>query len=54
MAYALAASVNAENLSRIMNVVDALDELPGSSHNGRNDLATFSFQGKKYMPLSIN
>ncbi len=34
MAYALAASVNAGNLSRIMNVVDALDELPGSSHNG--------------------
>lgn len=33
MAYALAASVNAGNLSGIMNVVDALDELPGSSHD---------------------
>src|SRR5262249_10270432 len=33
-AYALAASVNAGNLSKIMNVVDALDELPGASHNG--------------------
>jgi hypothetical protein len=34
MAYALAASVNAENLSEIMSVVDALDELSGSAHNG--------------------
>jgi hypothetical protein len=34
MAYALAASVNAENLSKIMNVVDALDELDGAAHNG--------------------
>ena len=34
MAYALAASVNALNLSKIMSVVDALDELPGSLHNG--------------------
>jgi hypothetical protein len=34
MAYALAASVNTENLSKIMNVVDALDELGGSVHNG--------------------
>jgi hypothetical protein len=34
MAYALAASVNARNLSKIMDVVNALDELPGSSHNG--------------------
>jgi ATPase family protein associated with various cellular activities (AAA) len=34
MSYALAASVNAENLSKIMNVVDALDEFPGTSHNG--------------------
>jgi MoxR-like ATPase len=33
MAYALAASVNAEILSKIMNVVDALDELSGSSHH---------------------
>jgi hypothetical protein len=33
MAYALAASVNAENLSKIMNVVDALDELGGTAHN---------------------
>jgi hypothetical protein len=33
MAYALAVSVNAENLSKIMNVVDALDELRGTSHN---------------------
>ncbi len=32
MAYALAASVNAENLSKIMNVVDALDELGGTAH----------------------
>jgi len=34
VAYALAASVNAGNLDKIMNVVDALDELGGSSHNG--------------------
>jgi hypothetical protein len=34
MAYALAASVNAVNLSKIMSVADALDELPGSSHDG--------------------
>jgi hypothetical protein len=34
MAYALAASVNAVNLPKIMDVVNALDELPGSSHNG--------------------
>jgi hypothetical protein len=32
MAYALAASVNAGNLGGIMNVVDALDELPEFSH----------------------
>ncbi len=44
MAYALAASVNAGNLSKIMNVVDALDELPGSSHNGLPlaDIQTFT------------
>ena len=34
MAYALAASVNAVSLPKIMDVVNALDELPGSSHNG--------------------
>jgi ATPase family associated with various cellular activities (AAA) len=34
MAYALVASVNAENLSKIMKVVDALNELRGSSHDG--------------------
>ncbi len=34
MGYALAASVRAENLSNILIVVDALDELGGSSHNG--------------------
>jgi hypothetical protein len=34
MAYALAASVSAEKLSKIMEVVNALDELPGSSHDG--------------------
>jgi hypothetical protein len=34
MAYALAASVNAENLSKIMDVVDALDELDGAAHYG--------------------
>src|SRR5262245_30131689 len=34
MSYALAASVNAEKLSKIMNVVDALDELSGTAHNG--------------------
>lgn len=34
MAYALAASVCGENLSKIMGVVDALDELRGSTHNG--------------------
>src|SRR5262245_56389177 len=34
MAYALAASVNAGNLSKIMDVVNALDELPGSSYSG--------------------
>ena len=33
MAYALAASVNAGNLSKIMIVVEALDELPGYSYN---------------------
>ena len=38
MAYALAASVNDGNLSKIMNVVDALDELPGSKY-GRLPLA---------------
>jgi hypothetical protein len=40
MAYALAASVNAENLRKIMNVVDALDELRGTSyrHGGRQRL----------------
>jgi len=34
LAYALTASVNGRNLSGIMNVVDALDELPVSSHSG--------------------
>jgi hypothetical protein len=34
MAYAMAASVNAGNLSKIMNVVNELDELRSSSHNG--------------------
>jgi hypothetical protein len=34
MAYALAASVCAGNLTKIMGVVDALDELRGSAHNG--------------------
>ncbi len=34
MAYAMAASVNAVNLSRIIEVVEALDELRGSSHDG--------------------
>lgn len=33
IAYALTASVSAVNLSRIMSVVDALDELHGSPHN---------------------
>jgi len=32
-AYALAASVNAGNLSKIMNVVEALDELSSAAHN---------------------
>ncbi|HEX5081747.1 MAG TPA: MoxR family ATPase [Blastocatellia bacterium] len=34
MAYAMAASVNAGNLSKIMNVVNELDELRSSTHNG--------------------
>lgn len=34
MSYAMAASVNAVNVSRIMEVVEALDELRGSAHNG--------------------
>jgi hypothetical protein len=34
MAYALAASVNAEDLSKILNAVDALDKLGGGAHNG--------------------
>ena len=34
MAFALAASVSAASLSRVLEVVDALDELRGSAHDG--------------------
>lgn len=34
MAYAFAASVSAASLSRLLEVVDALDGLRGSAHNG--------------------
>jgi hypothetical protein len=35
MAYAFAASVSAASLGRLLEVVDALDGLRGSAHNGQ-------------------